>query len=66
MEAYTIFKSLCIIIVAAKLFGIAARKIKVPQVVGEIIAGLVIGPSVLGFVDQSDFYRRSPKSALCF
>lgn len=55
MEAYTIFKSLCIIIVAAKLFGIAARKIKVPQVVGEIIAGLVIGPSVLGLVDQSDF-----------
>lgn len=55
MEAYAIFKSLCIIIVAAKLFGIAARKIKVPQVVGEIIAGLVIGPSVLGLVDQSDF-----------
>ena len=55
MEAYTIFKSLCIIIVAAKLFGIVARKIKVPQVVGEIIAGLVIGPSVLGLVDQSDF-----------
>lgn len=55
MQAYTIFKSLCIIIVAAKLFGIVARKIKVPQVVGEIIAGLVIGPSVLGLVDQSDF-----------
>ena len=55
MEAYAIFKNLCIIIVAAKLFGIAARKIKVPQVVGEIIAGLVIGPSVLGIVDQSDF-----------
>ena len=55
MEAYTIFKSHCIIIVAAKLFGIVARKIIVPQVVGEIIAGLEIGPSVLGLVDQSDF-----------
>lgn len=55
MQAYMIFKSLCIIIVAAKLFGIAARKLKAPQVVGEIIAGLVIGPSVLGLVDQSDF-----------
>lgn len=55
MQAYTIFKSLCIIIVAAKLFGIAARKLKAPQVVGEIIAGLIIGPSVLGLVDQSDF-----------
>ncbi len=55
MQAYTIFKSLCIIIVAAKVFGIAARKLKAPQVVGEIIAGLIIGPSVLGLVDQSDF-----------
>lgn len=55
MEAYLIFKSLCIIIIAAKLFGIVARKLKAPQVVGEIIAGVVIGPSVLGLVGQTDF-----------
>lgn len=55
MEAYGIFKDLAIIIVAAKLFGIIARKCKAPQVVGEIIAGLIIGPSVLGLVNQSDF-----------
>lgn len=55
MQAYTVFKSLCMIIVAAKLFGIAARKLKAPQVVGEILAGVIIGPSVLGLVDQSDF-----------
>ncbi len=39
----------------AKVFGIIARKCKAPQVVGEIIAGLLIGPSVLGLVQQSDF-----------
>lgn len=50
-----IFKDLAIIIVAAKIFGILARKINVPQVVGEIIAGLIIGPSVLGIVQQTDF-----------
>lgn len=55
METYTVFKSLCIIIIAAKIFGIAARKLKAPQVVGEIIAGIVIGPSVLHLVDQTDF-----------
>ena len=55
MEAYNIFKDLAIIIVFAKLFGIAARKCKAPQVVGEILAGLLIGPSVLGLVQQSDF-----------
>lgn len=55
MESYEILKSLAIIIVAAKLCGLAASKLKAPQVVGEIIAGLLIGPSVLGLVEQTDF-----------
>ena len=55
MEPYEIFKDMAIILVAAKLFGILARKLNVPQVVGEIIAGLLIGPSVFGFVKQSEF-----------
>lgn len=50
-----LFKDLAIIILFAKLFGLLAKKLKAPQVVGEIIAGLIIGPSVLGLVEQSDF-----------
>lgn len=55
METYSIFRDLAIIIVFAKLFGIVARKCKAPQVVGEIISGLIIGPSVLKLVNQTDF-----------
>lgn len=55
MESYQIFSSLAIIIVAAKICGILAAKLKAPQVVGEIIAGLLIGPSVLGLVQQTEF-----------
>lgn len=55
MESYFMFKNLAIIIIAAKACGILARKCKAPQVVGEIIAGLLIGPSILGWVEQSDF-----------
>ena len=55
METYLVFKDLAIIILFAKFFGILARKCKAPQVVGEIIAGLVIGPCLLGLVQQSDF-----------
>lgn len=55
MESYLVFKDLAIIIIAAKLCGIAARKCKAPQVVGEIVAGLLIGPGLLGWVSQSDF-----------
>lgn len=55
MEAYTIFKDLAIIIIVAKACGILARHLKAPQVVGMIVAGLLIGPSVLGLVEQTDF-----------
>ena len=52
---YTFLRDLAIIIIFAKCFGIVARKLKAPSVVGEILAGLIIGPSFLGLVDQSDF-----------
>ena len=58
MESYVIFKDLAIIIIFAKFFGLLARKIKVPQVAGEIVAGLIIGPSMLGLVAQSDFLSK--------
>ena len=54
METYTIFKDLAIILISAKLCGLLAAKLKAPQVVGEIIAGLIIGPSILGLVQQTE------------
>lgn len=50
-----VLRDLAIIVIAAKLFGIVARKLRAPQVVGEIVAGLIIGPSILGLVNQTDF-----------
>ncbi|MBE5876992.1 MAG: cation:proton antiporter [Lachnospiraceae bacterium] len=58
MEAYVVFKDLAIILITAKVFGIIARKFKAPQVVGMIIAGLLIGPGVLGWVQQTDFLAK--------
>lgn len=51
---YSVFRNLAIIILTAKFFGLVARKCKAPQVVGEIIAGLLIGPCVLNLVHISD------------
>ena len=55
MDVLSIFKDIAIIVIFAKAFGILARKLRAPQVVGEIIAGLIIGPSVLGLVKLNDF-----------
>ena len=51
---YSVFRNLAIIILSAKFFGLVARKCKAPQVVGEIIAGLLIGPCILNLVQTSD------------
>lgn len=55
MDRIAFFRDLAVIIVCAKVFGIVAQKLKAPQVVGEIIAGLVIGPCVFNVVKQSDY-----------
>lgn len=39
---------IAIILVAARLCGAAAKKVGQPSVVGEIIAGVLLGPSLLG------------------
>ena len=62
MERYDLdriefFRDLAVIIVSAKLFGLLAGKLKAPQVVGEIVAGLLIGPCVLGIVKDSDYLK---------
>lgn len=44
---------LAAILLAAKLFGELAERAGQPAVVGELLAGLVLGPSLLGLVDPS-------------
>lgn len=47
--------ALFIMFVAAKLLGSAFERFNQPAVVGEILAGVLIGPSVLGLVQNSAF-----------
>lgn len=42
------FLQLAVILVAVRLVGLLARKLGQPQVVGEMIAGVVLGPSLFG------------------
>lgn len=43
--------NLLVIVVVARLAAEVAERVKVPPVLGEIVAGIVIGPSVLGWID---------------
>jgi len=44
---------LAVILVAAKVLGELAERIAQPAVIGELLAGVLLGPSVLGFVDPN-------------
>lgn len=44
---------LAVILVTAKVFGEIAERIGQPAVVGELLAGVILGPSVIGFVDPT-------------
>jgi Kef-type K+ transport system membrane component KefB len=45
-----VMAQLIVIILAARLFGSIAVRLKQPRAVGEIIAGLALGPSLFGFL----------------
>lgn len=51
---HKIFLDLAIILVATKIGGILSNKIKMPAVLGALIAGVLIGPSVLNIVKDSE------------
>ncbi|WP_462413624.1 cation:proton antiporter [Neobacillus sp. Marseille-QA0830] len=49
-----IILQLAIILVAAKLAGHLSVRFGQPSVLGELIVGVLLGPSVLGFIHESD------------
>lgn len=57
--AIQFFLQLTVILAACKLAGLAAQRLGQPPVVGEMIAGVVLGPSLLGRIApdlQSDLF----------
>lgn len=54
MESYGYLLIIAIILLSTKVFGLASGKISMPQVVGALVAGLILGPSVLGVVEETD------------
>ncbi len=46
---------LALILVSTKLLGMLTRRIQMPQVVGALLAGLILGPACLGWLQANDF-----------
>lgn len=52
---YSYLLFLAIILLATKLLGLVTEKIHMPQVVGALLAGLILGPSGFDVVESTDF-----------
>ena len=50
MESYEFLLFLAIILFATKICGLFSRKFHMPQVVGALLAGVILGPSVLNLI----------------
>lgn len=50
MAAEDLFVSVIIILVAARVLGELFQRIKQPPLVGELLAGIIIGPSIFGII----------------
>ena len=55
MESYSYLLDLALILLSTKVFGLLTRRVRLPQVVGALLAGLTLGPACLGIVHQTDF-----------
>jgi Kef-type K+ transport system membrane component KefB len=54
VESVSVLLSLFLMFAAAKVMAELFERLRQPAVVGEILAGVIIGPSILGWVQPSD------------
>ena len=55
MESYTYLLLLAVILLSTKVFGILTEHVHLPQVVGALLAGIIMGPSGFGVLESTDF-----------
>lgn len=53
----SIFLDIALVLVVAKIAAELAERIGIPAVIGEITAGIILGPSVFGLVETTDALR---------
>ena len=53
MEHIDLLLPLVLILVTARLAGMVSRRLGMPAVLGELMAGLILGPSLLGWVSMN-------------
>lgn len=55
METCSFLLYLALILLCTKFLGLVTRRFHMPQVVGALLAGLILGPGILNIIPQSEY-----------
>ncbi|MDQ0148583.1 cation:proton antiporter [Eubacterium multiforme] len=58
MLSYGFLLDIAIILLSTKLLGIATKKFKMPQVVGALMAGIILGPAMFDILHETEFINQ--------
>ena len=53
-----IYSNLALILLSTKVLSLVTKRFKLPQVVGALLAGLILGPAVFNVIDETDFIKQ--------
>lgn len=56
--SYHYLLDLAIILISTKLFGLLTKRFNMPQVVGALLAGLLLGPAVFNVLQETEFIKQ--------
>ncbi len=57
MDTSTVILQIAIILIVARVFGELAAFLLVPSVIGELIAGIILGPTLFGLIEADGMIR---------
>lgn len=57
MDPQIIFLQLFVILFVARVFGEVAARFDIPSVIGELLAGIILGPTLLNWIEPNDFIK---------
>ena len=55
MLSYEFLFDIALILMSTKILGLLTKKVHLPQVVGALLAGLILGPACLNILHETDF-----------
>ena len=59
MEGYKFLLDLGLILLSTKLLSLLTKKFQLPQVVGALLAGLLLGPAILNVIQETAFIKET-------